>query len=986
MVGPAAINSPDMNPPPAQVETYTQAQLEAIRGSVIQEGLVPRSDIQLEIALAAQGSQPQATQPESTTAVHPSAYYPFNQERQNALVEGQMQGAQPSPPSSYRLPPALQRFEDNRLAEQTDNLARDMYINQGRERAGIASFNVDNVRQLESFSPARAAEVAVKYVDNILWDIPRGSAAPGWDIAKTSEAFRMRDDYRNPPAGMTPEQIQQQRAEYENLCKDYMIGNLHGTHQALIRHAFEGFEIRETSDALWALTHPDPTQPPLTQEKRQEELVNITSNVPREHFATVMNDYAARPQREAGRQLHEAIQNKDLDSIRRMLAGRTSLECDTLMANAERYASENHLPAPHSMISQLPELEQRNEVANLLRGFSARTQAEDAFKGWDHTLASESEIRAAFGYQRMPDGKETSLFTADQIRQIREQLRQVARDRGEDPDEVENRCVELAAPAINNPCPAIEPIQANLHADLKAAGMNMDASISAISGGMTYGFQAQTDAIALHNTLDRLAANPNPADEEQVLRILRFGLDPARTTHLSPDIELRTMLQAHEAMYVNPERNLDQPLRRAVDKLSGDNRIQALQIIEQGFYADQHAEMISRDVGAITRIGDGARTRQELLDRIDQVDKELRKRSGKGLLETIDGSPLSEAEKQQLRLIAGIPRAVAIHDELEKANPDTAVLSAAINTPGIESYYAAIYRPVTPRDTGNLRMALERAAIDNKLSRDFVVQTELGLDGIAPDTVQRLAAELDPTNPTIGTKDSALRGLTPAQLATVENGFNFVEEGRAQQRGENPALLRDRIFNLMNAGKITEDQAVRAGMMLEAKDPWDIAGTIDKNPAQALSQLRNLSPVEIAQVRDAYRELYGLPLLQEAITDPAVSGSFANPGEYTEWLDRLGDTLYGPGVKDLVVRVDEGVSEIKKATTPEAREAGFQKLREALESAAGVGAMKNTREMYDCFFAEEGKTVIQSDIDGLARGGLITPEQHQYLNGPLGAR
>ncbi len=998
------LDAPNVNPdritPPAHVITYTDAQLEQIRGTVLAEGPLGRSDYQYAVAM-------RQDEPPTDAAGH----NPFALERINQSVDHSTRNSEPDAGPKYQLPPAIQRFVDNQHETETDNLAHAIHMNKIDSDLGVARLDQTNIFKLQSMAPERATQTAVKYMDNALFGISRaGGMLPGLSQSQTAEVFRLRDEYRSPSSGLSPEQIQENRSRYEQLSKDYMVGNVYGAHNALAVHALRGFEPKKTAAELYALTHPERAVTDeekkiaaLSPEERQKKLVDIIGNTPREGLDAVMREYSTIPLKAAAKDLYTAIQKGDMDALRTALGPRSPRECEQLIVLAEEHAKANGLPSPTSVVYSYSDEKKRDDFIHLMRGFDAHESATAVYAAYNQKFLglipdiNEGELQRAFGVIKGPDGKPATCYTAEQVTAIREALKGVATEQTKGMDEakraayfkgVEEECVGKFKAALDNPAKTKpEAFTAVFANDAKAVGLDPDTTVGSISSSMAYGFGATQGAMMLHQALERYdASKPTAeADAKIILDTLRFGPESQRTKHLDVPMELAPLIQAHDGMYVNADRSLNQSLRAGIEKkLTGDVRIQALQIIDQGFYADLEASKLDKDLTLLPGIVAGVKDRKQLLDRIDQVDKEFRlAHGGKGLIEAIEESKLPPAKKAELQMIAGLPRAISLHDELAKEKPDTAALEALLKTPRIEEIYAATYRPQAVSGPGNLRVDLENSAAQGRISHDFVVQQELKLSGLAPDTITKLNAEVDANNPTIGSKTSVLRGLKPEQLAVVEHLYDFAEVGRATARGDSAVGLRDRIYNLMQDGKISEDRAVRAGMSLSGKDVWNLADGIDKNRASALSTLGSLSPVEIAQVRDVYREDRGELLLHAVINDASIESKFANKGEYTQWLDKLGDTLYGPGVKDLVIQADGGMGELKAASTDEQKQAAMQKLQGALETAAGAGAMKNVREMYNSYFGDKNENRLKLDLDDLVTKGSITKEQHEYLLGML---
>lgn len=1003
MAGPAT-QATTMDSPPAIVINLTDAQLEALRGdSALPFGETGKDQFRQMIAMAAsdQPEQP-ATTPVRTPTPQPpvsATHDPFGLNRQNQELGNEARDAKAAPAVRYQLPPAIVDLYKHLDDQKAKELGRDMFIASGRAYAGLAEQNYDNVLKLKALPADQVEQAVTHYMEIKLGEVPPGGVLAGVTPEQTATLKLLRAQYNRSGVennGKTQADIDAIHAQYKDLCYAYMIGDFHGVHEVLLKKAFEGFEAGKVAQKLYDTVH----DTSLTTEQRREELIKATANVPKEHFAAVMSEYAAIPEREAGERLYKAIAAGDMKTMHAMLDTRSSLEAQNLMAFATAYALDHKtpdgkpapLPLPGSVGKEYADVDKRHEFEQVIRGFDAKTQGAKAYLGYDHTLgAKDAEIAAAFGAPNADKtGKRVSIYSAEQIAQIRTELAQQAASLSGETDqakkdaavkEVMDRCNKVISkiePSTVTP----PPVVANFRADLsKYAGVNADQDMKAVSASITYGYDAPLAATMLDHALRNYDQTDPNADPSTIIRLLQKGSDPSRMNYYTKD-ELVIVVQAFDQMLQSPAG--DRNLRTEVSaKLTGDARVQALQAIDEGFFAPERAEAISRDLNEILRIGEGAKTKQQLLDRIDQTDKEYKKsHAGQSLAEAVQASSLPQAEKDKLYNIAVLPAIVGLHDELAKAKPDPTVIAKAIDLKDAERIYAAMYPAKNAFEITNLRVNLEELGRQGKLTRDFVLEQELKLEGLPLDTFAKLDKELDPNAPTIGTKQSVLTGLTTAQISFVDHGFSYAQEGRAIARGEGAYKnLSYTILELSDQQKISTPQFVRASLTLSGRNPWQLVDSIDKDRLTTLTTLKELDPVQVAVVRDLYKEEKGKLLLGTLLTDPAMEKGFGTQTEYLQWTDQVADRLYGEGVRDIVSTIASTVDEVQKPDlTPEQKAELVTKLSDTIHAVASWSAMPNTAEMYDAYFRKDkAPPALTADLDKLADAKILTPEQAAEL-------
>lgn len=919
--------------PPAIVERYTAEQIAAIKGNF--EGPITDKDsLRHGLQVAAQpdpvtaSSSAPAKAAGTTTAPAALAHDPWSNNRRQDQVNREINHASEDPATSYKPPPAIQAMLDEHADRDRNNLLQRLHISAVRADAGLGTIDRDAIVKLQSLAPAQLEKVVVDNMERKLAFLKPGDTLPvstehtpvalRLTADQTAALLKMRDEYRKSGpelAGRTPEEITKLRADYVNICQHFMVRDLNGMHQALLEHAFKGFDARTSAENVRGILK-DKTK---TDQERKLALNDEISKAGADHFPALMSEYAVLPEREMGKALYEALAAGNIKAMRGILAPRSQEDCQRLAERADQYAEKNGLKKPSEVILAYPDAKSavREEYHVLMRGLDIKGRALDAYLNADHAVVKHAEeIKAAFAETTDEKGATRSALTAEQIAAIREEVKAIAVAKGGDPKKILERIDERAKGVVDKPVAEIDPQRANFRADVEAGNLKVEEVVGVAALATTYGFDAADTELKLRHAVEEFnGSDPTKTDPNKILSLLKTGSDPKRTQYLSPHNELAIVIQAYDSQ------SKDGPSLRETlaSKLSGDARIQALQIIDQGFYAGQEAEILKHDLNRLVHIGDDVGTSQALMDRITQTDKEYKILTGKSLVEGIAESNLPDQKKAVLTTVAQLPTLDRLHDEFKKETLDPKVIESVIATPNLEAMYNAVYA----KDPKDLRGTLEDFGRAGKLSRDFVMEQECVLEGLSKDTFAKLDAELDSAKPAIGTKDSVLRNKTDAQIDLIMRGFDYREEERAAARKEQPMTLTEHISKLNEEKKISSEQVLRAAMMLSGNDPFKTAEQIGtalaapitpatdeaKQKEIALAKVKALSqllpqdgadPVIALRSADQVRKIYeeehgGARLVQVIAADKNIGKAFKNQTEENVWKDAVAAGIYGPG-------------------------------------------------------------------------------------------
>jgi hypothetical protein len=324
----------------------------------------------------------------------------------------------------------------------------------------------------------------------------------------------------------------------------------------------------------------------------------------------------------------------------------------------------------------------------------------------------------------------------------------------------------LSALAHGNTEPSYKPT--NFVEDIRAVNLTRTVAAS-----IYYGSDVTTLSHRLHTILEN--GPVNSAQAECAVRLLEHGPDASRQTYLS-DEERIVLFQTHDELFPG------MPLRVALDKkLEGDFRIRALQAYDDGFYASEQADLVFKDVKHLAVVAKGFDSNQDLRDRLEQTDKQLRERYGITLEDHVMKSALTPAEKEELLLFVHLPEAIDLNVELSKATPDAKkVDELVIAHPMLAKAYDALFNPP-------LVKTLENAALSGKMTWTDVALQEVKLTGIKSETAQGTFALISD------------HGFSPQDAA------EYVTKSKAEQA----TLIRlarlpqtARVYELLNASVI----------------------------------------------------------------------------------------------------------------------------------------------------------------------------------------
>ncbi|MBN8548009.1 MAG: hypothetical protein J0M12_01700 [Deltaproteobacteria bacterium] len=1006
-MGPDTAAATQQQQPPAIKITYTQAQLDAIRGNIdVPKHVLDAWRHDLAVTVKEDSANSSTSTPATNAAretrpeERPTNHNPWSQARRIEAANKQIESGE----KEYSGPrydfgknaPEFAAVLDSHAAETRSRAMFDLKVSAVRYDSGLGSINRDGIRELGSYPPAEVEARVVANMERKLEVLRPGDTlnlttfrnSPGLVLTadQTAALLKMRDDYRTSGTAAdtrSPAQREKENAEYVLLCKQMMVHDMNGIHEALLKHAFKGYDPSASAKAINDIIKDSRQQYPDNQAKKIALSAEL-SKVNMDHLPALVHEYAVRPEVQMGRELYVAVQNKDMDSMRKILAPRTPAECMSLMQRANEYA-ESTKQKPVAEIAQSLDADQLGEYNRLTHhGFSAKDRAADAYAAYDKMNSDEKAIQAAFAPIKNAKGEEVSAYSAAQIKEILNEVRALATKKGKDANKFEKEITEKSAGLVDRPS-EVAPLRANLRADMKAAGLNIDEMMGLTANAVSYGFDVSDGALKLRYEIEQYnSMDPSKVSPDKILHILQYGSDPQRTHFLSATNELPTLISAFNANVKEGDPNLRQILD---NKLSGDDRVQALQIIDQGFYAKERAQIIARDPMQLVQIGAGVEEPQILFDRITQTDKEYKALTGKTLIEGIaEAKDLSIEKKAMLTSIAMARSLDGLHDELRKQNPDKATISTFLAIPNIEPMFNGVYQPAGYQ---SLRQQLEALGNTGRLPRDFVIQQECLLEGLPADTITRLDAELDSAKPAVGTRDSVLRNKTIEQIQFIEHGFSYLETERAQSRGQTALSLADTIQALNEQKKISSQQVVRAGLMMNGIDPFVLADdaaaamhvTVDasmddaKQKEIALDKVRALSHLVppagmdpefaytvFSQVRDIYEEQNkGEKLLASVIADKNIGKAFKNDTEKDAWVDQLAAGIYGKGTGETIASI------MRTGTDP-------WKISNDLSAAL---ALKADPKMSP----DEVKALEQKKLEALVSVSNLSTEQIRLIRG-----
>lgn len=318
---------------------------------------------------------------------------------------------------------------------------------------------------------------------------------------------------------------------------------------------------------------------------------------------------------------------------------------------------------------------------------------------------------------------------------------------------------------------------------------------------------------------------------------------------------------------------------------------------------------------------------------------------------------LSNEEKAKALPFALITRTGDLHDELGKAKPNESMVSSALNgglsDPKImQAQYQRIFGADISADLYALAEKPEGG--ERKLSLEFVGAQQLRLAGIAPKTLATLTSQLSESTPQVGDKNSALRGLSPEQVRTVEETYNWVARTHAQDRGEVKFVsFTDQVKNLREDGHLSYDQVVRAAMLVEGADPWNLAANINKEPTKALDIMAGLDAQFKLQIAKVYREENkGVGIFTDFTNrQDSFKAAFTQPDDVAPWLLNVADTAYGADARQAAVDIESTLSTLRKDGINELEKAqGALALLGTLEGAYQNAGHLRTVAMYDDAF------------------------------------
>lgn len=333
----------------------------------------------------------------------------------------------------------------------------------------------------------------------------------------------------------------------------------------------------------------------------------------------------------------------------------------------------------------------------------------------------------------------------------------------------------LSALSHGNTEPSYKPT--NFVEDIRAAKIDLTRTVAA---SIYYGSDVTTLSHQLHTILEN--GRVNSAQAESVVRLLEHGPDATRQTYLS-DEERIVLFQSHDELFPG------MPLRVALDKkLEGDARTRALQIYDDGFYASEQADLVFKDVKHLAVVAKGFDSNQDLRDRLEQTDKQLRLRHGITLEEHVMKSALTPAEKEELLLFVHLPEAIDLNAELNKIKPDAKkVDELVIAHPILAKAYDALFSPP-------LVKTLENAALSGKMTWTDVALQEVKLTGIQTSTVQNMVALMTDHN-------FSLEDAAKAATKSETEQKNLIRLARLPQTA--------RAYEILNASVIDADQLNR---------------------------------------------------------------------------------------------------------------------------------------------------------------------------------
>ncbi|MBX7144542.1 MAG: hypothetical protein K1X79_08845 [Oligoflexia bacterium] len=353
-------------------------------------------------------------------------------------------------------------------------------------------------------------------------------------------------------------------------------------------------------------------------------------------------------------------------------------------------------------------------------------------------------------------------------------------------------------------------------------------------------------------------------------------------------------------------------------------------------------------------------------------------------------SILSKEEKARALPYALITRTGELHDELTKDRPREdeirGYLNGGLSDPRIMSAQYSRLFAGADISADLYKLAEKPETGDRKLSLGFVGAQQLRLAGINPQSLKKLNDQLAESAPHIGDKDSVLRGLKPEEAKTLEQMYNWVEESRARDRGEDKFVsFVNRISNLREAGNLSYDQLVRTAMLIDGADPWNLAAEVGKQPAKTLDLLQGLDPDFKLQIARVYREEHkGVGIFSDfnARRDE-LKPLFAHAEDIDPWLMNVADSLYGHEARQAAVGMDTALTALRDAaSSPLVKAQSALDLIATMEASYARKDYLQAVEMYDDGFHSEElgtRSAFYAHLDEAHANGSLTDADYQKI-------